>query len=127
MKLSLPLNPVDRERIRLAMVHVQCASFSAFAMKAVFQQVRQIESEIGGTVHDRNRLMILNFVQQGCRSVEDIRSESQALTALEIEGHLFSLTQNGLLERDDAKRGRTWHWHLTDKGLEFLRTKGLAE
>jgi hypothetical protein len=129
--LNLP--PADFQRIEEILPILGLDSISEFTRSAVLDKLRRIEAEMRrldtdrlGDPATRRRLAVLGFVRDGCRSVEDVRSVCQVLTPLEIEAILFALEQDGMLDRKDAKRGRTWQWELTPKGEEYLREKGLA-
>jgi hypothetical protein len=111
------------QRIKIVLTVRGFTSVTDFVRRAVLNELRQHELELFGDSYTRQRLAILSFIGNGCRSVEDVKYVCQSATPTEIEATLFSLEQDGYLERKDAKRGRTWQWNLTSKGESWLKEK----
>lgn len=97
------------------------SSLSAYLTKLLRSEVARIESDIA----ERHKWAVLSFVRNGCRSVEDIRYECQSLTPTEIEAMLFNFEGQGLVTKEDGKRGRTWMWTITPEGENKLQERGL--
>lgn len=125
LKPSLSLSRSDVPTLQLACRISRAQSFAEYVRRLIIADLRRVEAEHFGTPAERQRLAILSFLQNGCRSLEDVRSVCQSLEAVEVEAILFSLEQDNYLIRQNAKRGRTWHWEITPKGTAKLNEKGL--
>lgn len=109
--LTISLNESDFALIEKARGTLSLAGYLLrCTMKVVAQEIYQ--THYAPDHHERNKEVILRFLQNGCVSVEDIESHAFSLSATEIEGYLHELEMEGKIERQKAKRGRMWRWDV---------------
>lgn len=121
---SIYLPSADWQTLSTALAQAKARSFSEYLTKWLRSEASRLERE-RGSLAERERMAVLSFIHNGCRSVEDIRYSCQTLTPIEIEAMLFSFEGEGLVSKEDGKRGRTWLWTVTPQGEAKLREKGL--